>query len=494
MSTSTEPLVATGIEGFDHILGGGLPRNRFFLVQGDPGTGKTTLALQFLLEGARRGEAGVYITLSETNEELRAVAQSHGWSLDALTLFELGDYEGAISADEQYTLFHPSEVELNEVTGQLLAVIERVKPARVVFDSLSEVRLLARDPLRYRRQLLALKQFFIGRQATVLLLDDGTAGEKDLQLQSLAHGVISLEQFWPEFGESRHRMRVVKMRGVRFRGGYHDFTIETGGLVIYPRLVAAEHRGSENDEVTSTGVAELDALLGGGIHRGTSTVVLGPAGSGKSSITSQILCAAADRGERSALLIFDEVLPVMLARADGLGLPLRRHVEGGLVQARQIDPGELAPGQFTHAVVRAVERDRARIVVIDSLNGYLNATPDERSLNIQLHELFSFLAQRGVITLLTIAQHGLLGMRMESPVDVSYLADSVLLLRFFEARGEVHKAISVLKRRRGGHERAIRELRIRSQRGAGRRAAGRVPGRAHGRAHVRRGAERPHNQ
>lgn len=460
MSGSTESRATTGIEGFDRVVGGGLPCHRLYLVQGEPGTGKTTLALQFLLEGVRRGEAAVYITLSETTEELGAVARSHGWSLDGLTLFELSQNESTSAPSEQYTLFHPSEVELNELTRKVLELIERARPTRVVFDSLSEMRLLARDPLRYRRHLLALKQFFVGRQATVLLLDNGTAGDADLQLQSLAHGVIHLEQFWPEFGEARRRLRVVKMRGVRFLGGYHDFTIETGGLAIYPRLVAAEHRAPSIDEVVSTGLPELDALLGGGVHRGTSTILLGPAGSGKSAIASQVVAAALARGERAAIFAFDEILPSMMARSEALGIPLGDHVARGALLVQQVDPGELAPGQFMHGVLRAVERDQARVVVIDSLNGYLHAMPDERSLSIQLHELFSYLAQQGVITLLTLAQHGFLGARMEAPVDVSYLADSVLLLRFFEAAGEVKKAISVVKKRRGPHERSIRELQI----------------------------------
>jgi circadian clock protein KaiC len=460
LETSSPPRAATGIPGLDHILGGGWPRNRLFLVEGDPGTGKTTLALQFLLEGTRQGEPGLYITLSETAEELRAVAASHGWSLDGLALHELAVPEDSLDPDAQYTLFHPSEVELGETTKLVLAEVERVQPQRVVFDSLSEMRLLARDPLRYRRQILALKQFFVGRQCTVLLLDDRTSGGGDKQLHSLVHGVAALEQQTPVYGPGRRRLRVSKLRGVRFQDGYHDFSIVRGGLVICPRLVAAEHRAPFVREAVSGGVPDLDALLGGGLDRGTSTLVLGAAGVGKSSLALQFALAAAGRDERAALYTFDEGAGTLFARAAGLGLDLRAQADAGRVHVRQIDPAEMSPGEFAHLVRKAVEDRQVRLVVLDSLNGYLNAMPEDRFLAAHLHELLTYLGQRGVVTLLIVAQHGLVGSGMETPVDVSYLADTVILLRYFEAAGAVRQAISVLKKRSGGHERTIREFRL----------------------------------
>lgn len=453
-------LVATGIEGLDDILGGGLTPHRVYLVEGNPGSGKTTLALQYLLEGARRGERGLYVTLSETREELLGVACSHGWSLDALTLCELIPSEENLLPDAQPRMFHPSEVELGETTRRVLEEVERSKPVRAVFDSLSEMRLLAQNPLRYRRQILALKQFFTGRQCTVLLLDDRTAEVTDLQLQSLAHGVVSLEHLAPAYGAERRRVRVVKMRGMHFRGGYHDFKIARGGLVVFPRLVAAEHHVPFTRAPAPSGVAALDALLGGGLDRGSSTLLMGPAGSGKSSIAMQYAVAACARGERAVLFIFDESAGTLLARSAGLGMDLKRQVEAGRVRVQQVDPVEMSPGEFAHAVRQAVERDGARVVVIDSLNGYLHAMPEERFLILQLHELLTYLGQQGVVTLLIVAQHGLLGSAMQAPVDASYLADSVILLRYFEARGRLRRAISVVKRRGGAHEETLREFRL----------------------------------
>jgi circadian clock protein KaiC len=449
----------TGLEALDHVLGGGLPRERIYLLQGDPGSGKTTLAMQFLLEGVRRREPVLYVTLSETKEELLDVAASHGWSLEGVTVFELSDFEQSVNPDAQYTLFHPAEVELGETTRRLMDTVERVKPTRLVFDSLSEMRLLARDPLRYRRQILALKQFFIGKHCTVLLLDDGTSQPGDLQLQSIAHGVIAMEQLAPEYGAERRRLRVIKLRGVKFRGGYHDFTIEKEGVTVYPRLVAAEHREPSKSELVTSGVAELDALCGGGLDRGSSTLVLGPAGTGKSTICSQFIVASAERGEKSAIFAFDEGEATLLARAGGMGMRLDRYIEEGSLRIKQIDPAELSPGQLTSLVQHEV-KGGARMIIIDSLNGYLNAMPEERFLLIQMHELLSYLNQAGVVTLLTMAQHGLVGDRMFSPVDMSYLADTALLLRYFENGGHVRKAISAIKKRRGSHETAIREFRM----------------------------------
>ena len=463
--TASKPdLVATGIAGFDDIIGGGFTRNRLYLVEGNPGSGKTTLALQYLLEGARLGERGLYITLSETAEELRAGAESHGWSLDNVDLVELIPSDDSLTPDSQYTMFHPSEVELAETTKAVLAEVERINPARVVFDSLSEMRLLAQNSLRYRRQILALKQFFIGRQCTVLLLDDRTAEVADLQLQSIAHGVVSLEQLAPEYGAERRRLCIQKMRGRRYRGGFHDFRIVQGGLSVYPRLVAAEHHEAFEDMVIASDVPELDALLGGGLDRGTSALVLGPAGVGKSTLAIQYALAAAHRGETATLFAFDESIKTMLLRSAGIGMDLDQQIAAGLIHVHQVDPAELSPGEFVQVVRQSVEQDGSRVLIIDSLNGYINAMPEERYLLIQLHELFTYLGQQGVTTFLLVAQHGLVGHDMPSPVDASYLADTVILLRYFEARGEVRQAISVMKKRSGKHERTIRELRI-DQRG-----------------------------
>ncbi|HEX8500904.1 MAG TPA: ATPase domain-containing protein [Pyrinomonadaceae bacterium] len=456
---SGELRLATGSAGLDSVLNGGFPANHLYLLEGDPGTGKTTLALQFLLEGARLGEPVLYVTLSETKEELTAVARSHGWSLEGVNLHELVPPEESLKTESQYTIFHPSEVELGETTRAVIEEVERIQPRRVVFDSLSEMRLLARDPLRYRRQILALKQFFAGRHSTVLLLDDRTSADSDLQVQSIAHGVVMLEQLMLDYGAERRRLRVSKLRGSRFRGGYHDFTIRTGGLEVYPRLVAADRRAEFRSEASPSGVAELDSLLGGGLDRGTATLLLGPAGSGKSSLATHFAAAAVRRGERAAAFLFDEGVNTYLSRASGMGTDLRAEVEAGRLSVQQVDPAELSPGEFTHAVCTAVEGG-ARVVIIDSLNGYLQAMPDERFLTAQMHELLTYLNQQGVVTIMVLAQHGLMGAAMSSPVDVSYLADTVVLLRYFEAAGAIRRAISVVKKRTGPHEDTIRELRL----------------------------------
>lgn len=462
--TTPEPVrVATGVAGLDTILGGGLPKDRFYLVQGDPGVGKTTLALQFLLEGQRLGEQGLYVTLGETHEELEGVAASHNWSLEGISVFEVqtGVNEEDMREDESYDVFHPSEVELGEVMRTLIAEAERVQPRRVVIDSLSEVRLLARDPLRYRRQLLALKRFFIGRGCTVLLLDAASTNKiGDLQSNTLVHGVILLEQSLPDFGLKRRRLSIVKLRGVRFDDGYHDFRVETGGIQVYPRLVAADHQAQWPDGVIASGLPELDAMLGGGLPRGTSTIILGAAGVGKSTLAGQYATCAAQRGERSIIYTFDESARNFIIRSDGVGMPMRALVDAKQLQVVQIDPGELAPGQFAQMVRDSVEKDRARVVVIDSLTGYLNATPDERFLLVQLHELLTYLGNRGVCTLLVVAQHGLVGEGVKASVDASYVADAVLLLRYFEHQGVVRKALSAVKKRMGMHEPTIHEFEI----------------------------------
>lgn len=450
----------TGIPGFDDILGGGFTENRLYLVEGVPGSGKTTLALQFLLEGVKKGESVLYVTLSESEAELRDVASSHGWSLDGVVIRELVPSEDSLRPDDQYTMFHPSEVELSETTKTILADVEEIKPARVVFDSLSELRLLAGNPLRYRRQILALKQFFSGRSCTVLLLDDMTSTRHDIQIHSIAHGVTRLEQLYPEYGAERRRLIVQKFRGVRYRGGFHDYVIKKGGLEVYPRLVAHEHRPEPITERLQSGLPQLDSLLGGGIERGTSTLIVGAAGTGKSSLAAQFVAEAAREGKKSALFIFDEGVNTLLTRTEGVGIELRRFIREGLVTVQQVDPAELSPGELIHFIRQAVEGNGSRIVVIDSLNGYLNAMPEERFLIIQLHELLSFLGQSGVATILVGAHQGLVGSQMITPVDASYLADSVILMRYFEAKGVVRQAISVMKKRGSSHERTIREFQM----------------------------------
>jgi circadian clock protein KaiC len=458
-STVDYPRCRSGVHGFDDILAGGLPANCFYLIQGDPGSGKTTLALQFLLEGVRNGEKVFYITLSETRAELLHVARSHGWSLDEIPLLELSAIESLLRPEAQTTVFHPSEVELTKITNLVLEETKKIQPTRVVFDSLSEFRLIAETALRYRRQLLNLKQEFTKQGATVLLLDDkmNKAGVQfDPHVLSLTHGVIEMEHLSPDYGTARRRLQVTKMRGVKFREGYHDYMIATGGLRIFPRLIAAEHHLDFRRESVTSGVAELDQLVGGGLDRGTTTLLIGPAGSGKSSVATQFVVEMASHGERSAVFAFDETLGILTARAEALGLPLKKYINSGTVVARQIDPAEISPGEFAWTVRQAVEAG-AKLVVIDSLNGYLNAMPGEKYLNNQLHELSSYLNQQGVITILVMAQHGMVT-ALEAPVDLSYLCDTVINMRYFEAAGEVKQSIAVIKKRSSEHERSIREF------------------------------------
>ncbi len=453
-------VAATGVVGLDDVLVGGLTKHHLYLVEGMPGSGKTTLALQFLREGARAGEKVLYVTLSETEAELRAVAESHGWDLHGIDIHELTPSEADLDPDGQNTMFHPSEVELAETTKRILRDVDILKPSRIVFDSLSELRLLAGSALRYRRQILALKQFFVTRECTVVLLDDMTATGHDQQVQSIAHGVLRLEQLHPEYGAERRRLRVVKYRGVHFRGGYHDYVIHPGGIEVFPRLIAAEHRTTLQRERLSSGLPALDQLLGGGLEEGSSTLLIGAAGTGKSTLAAQIASAAAARGERSSIFAFDESPQTLLARCDALGVALRPNVENGLVSLQQVDPAELTPGEFAFNIREAVEQRQVKLLVIDSLNGYLNAMPEERFLTIQLHEVLSYLGQLGVATILIGAQQGLIGSQMTMPFDATYIADGVVLMRYFEAQGEVRQAISVMKMRGSRHERTIREFRL----------------------------------
>jgi circadian clock protein KaiC len=451
--------ISTGVPGLDDILAGGYPSNRAHLIEGQPGSGKTTLALQFLLDGIEKGESGLYITLSESKRELQAVAASHGWSLDGLAIFELVPPELSIDPGQQQSLLYSSDLELGETVQMVLAEVERVKPARVVFDSLSEIRLLSQGSLRYRRQVLAIKHFFLKNNSTVLLLDDLTSEYDDLNLHSISHGVIRLEQLSVLYGAERRRLRVIKMRGVRFRGGFHDFVIRKGGVQVFPRLVAADHHRPFDEEPVSSNISELDALLGGGLDRGTSTLLIGPSGAGKSTMALAFLTAALARGEKALMVTFDEARRVLLKRSAGLGMDVVPHIENGSLQLEQVDPANLSPGELTGMLREAVERQGVSIVVLDSLSGYQNAMPEEQFLLLQMHEMLTYLNQQGVVTILILAQHGVVG-AMESPVDMTYLSDTILLLRFFEAAGRMRRAVSVVKKRTGMHETLIREYRI----------------------------------
>jgi circadian clock protein KaiC len=450
----------TGIAGLDEILNGGLPSDRLYVVEGDPGSGKTTLALQFLREGARLGQRVLYVTLSETLDELTDVALSHNWTLDGIDLIELSSLSEQLEEEANYTVYHPSDVELGETVKRIRAEVERLNPERVALDSVSELKILSQTSVRYRREILGLKQFFVGRKCTVLVLDDRTAPHGEQQLQSIAHGVIRLEREGREYGTTRRQVHVVKMRGVRFREGQHDFVVRTGGLELYPRLSFADGPPIGHGGTAESGSSQLDNLLGGGLDRGSSNLVLGPAGCGKTTMCSHYLLAALKRGENVACYQFEESRETFLHRSAGFGMDFEPYIASGHLELVQVDIGELSPGEFSSQVRRAVEQNKSTFVVIDSLNGYLNGMPSERFLLIHMHELLSYLGQKGVVTLLTIAQHGMLGTAMQSPVDVSFLADTVILLRFFEAAGSVRQAISVVKKRRGAHERTLREMKI----------------------------------
>ena len=457
-ATRPKGRASTGISGLDDILGGGLPKGHLYLVEGSPGSGKTTLAMQFLLEGAKAGESGLYVTLSETAAELRDVAESHGWSLEGLTLFELVTEEG-LSPDSEQSILYPSEVELGETTRGVMAAVERADPRRVVFDSLSEMRLLAQDSLRYRRQILALKHFFSSRDCTVLLLDDKTAADGDLQLHSIAHGVVSLAQTVDSYGPERRHVRVVKLRGVKFRGGEHDFNLDTGGLSVFPRLVAAEFRADYRTTFVSTGTDALDSILGGGLARGSNSLFTGPSGVGKTTTAVAVVLAALRRGESASYYLFDEGIGTLLFRCDQLGMPLQPFVDSGQLELLTLDPAEVSPGQFASIVRASVERRGARVIAIDSLNAYLQAMPGAKYLVLQMHELLTYLNLNRIVTILVLGQHGLIG-DVHGDVDLSYLSDAIVLFRFFESKGRLLKAVSVVKSRTNNHELTIREFQL----------------------------------
>ena len=455
-------LAHTDIVGLDDILTGGLARGRTFLLEGNPGTGKTTIAVQFLMAGAAAGERGLYITLSETDDELRSGAASHGWKLDGIDVYELVPPENLLSADQQQSLLYSSDLELGETTKRIFEAFEASKPDRVVLDSLSEIRLLAQGSLRYRRQILALKHYFAQRDCTVLMLDDMTTEEKDKTVHSVAHGVIRLEELAPEYGSDRRRLRVLKYRGQRFRGGFHDFIIETGGVRVFPRLVSSEHRRDFKRTTLKTQIKALNSLLGGGVERGSSVLVLGPAGAGKSLIALTFVQSAVKRGERVAMFVFDEELGLLLQRTKGLGIDLEGMQRSGKLQITQIDAAELTPGEFSARVRDCLETFGATTILIDSLTGYQSAMPEERSLILHMHELLQYCNRGGATTFLTVAQHGLFG-EMKAPIDLTYLADTVILLRYFEMLGEVRRAISVVKKRTSAHENTIREYTLNSR-------------------------------
>ncbi len=449
--------LSSGVPGLDDVLVGGFPANRIYLVEGSPGTGKTTLAMQFLMQGRDSAESCLYMTLSETKQELTQVGASHGWNLNGIEIFELPSDDNLATAT-QSNFFHTSEVELSQTNKAMFEIVEKIKPSRVVIDSLSELKLLTLDSVKFRRQVMALKHFFSERGATVILLDDKIQLQKEQEIQSVVHGVISLEHLSPGYGAERRRLRVTKLRGVPFRGGYHDFSIRTGGLVVFPRLVASQYGIKEKSGFVKSGIVELDNLWGGSIDSGTSTLLMGPAGSGKSTVAAKYAEYTANHGEKVAIFIFDEGKRTLLDRTKSLGIDLQKGIDSGNITLRQVDPAEISPGEFMMAVREIVEKEECKVVVLDSLNGYMNAMPEERFLMIHMHELLSYLRQMDVATLLAVAQHGLLGSAMETAIDVSYLADNVMLFRYFEANGAVNQAISVVKRRGGKHERTIREL------------------------------------
>ena len=453
--------VSTGITGLDNILKGGMPKNRLYVIEGNPGAGKTTLALQFLLEGKRNGETVLYVTLSETAEELYEVARSHGWSLEGVHLLELAALADRFHEDAENTVYHVADVELGETTRRIREEVDRINPTRVALDSVSELKILSQTLTRYRREVLGFKQYFVGKGCTVLVLDDRTSNENEQQLQSIAHGVIRMERSTRDYGATRRQLQVVKMRAVNFRDGLHDFVIRSGGIDVFPRVSVVESKSTPNPaETIPSGIDELDRLLGNGLDRSSSTLIMGPAGCGKTTLSSRFLHSSLSRGEPALCYLFEESRDTFLERSAGLGIHFDQYLESGLFELVQIDPAEVSPGEFANHIWRGVEERGVRMVVIDSLNGFMNAMPNERFLLIQMHELLAFLGQKGVATILIMAQHGLMGSAMSTPIDVSFLADTVVLLRYFEAMGEIRQALSVVKKRRTAHERTIREMRL----------------------------------
>lgn len=465
-SVRNDAFIPTGNEGLDNVLMGGFVREGFYLVQGDPGSGKTTLAMQFIQARVKEKERCLYVSLTESRRDLENTCRSHGWSLDGIELCDLTRAGTNLETESQVSVFHPADTELSEIMKVVLAEVARVNPQYVVFDGLSELRLLSGDPLRYRRQLLSLKEFFASKHATVVVLDDRSASFDHVQPESLVGGNIVLERFMPTYGRARRRLFVSKVRGAHYREGYHDYEIVTGGVVVHPRLVAGDHHGEFSNELCSSGIANLDTMLRGGLNIGSTTLLLGPAGVGKSTVSVQFCVEALRRGTKAAIYIFDEVRHILIERAEKLCFDKKGGLEAfekeGLLHIQQVDPAELSPGAFAHAVRRSVD-EGARLVIIDSLNGYLNAMPEERFLTTHLHELFAYLNQKGVLTIIVVAQHGMIMGSHSNDVDVSYLADTVLLFRYYEAMGEISQAISVFKKRTGPHERTIRQLRIDEQ-------------------------------
>ena len=450
----------SGCTGLDNVLGGGLPAGHVYLVEGEPGTGKTTLALQFISEGLSQGESTLYVTLSESRQDLEFVAQAHGLNIQGTHILELKPSEQDLKPESQYTVFHPAEVELNDRVQMIMTEVDRLRPDRLVIDALSEVRMLAKDPLRYRRQVLSLKEY-APKNCTVLLLDDRSSRQIDLELHSIVHGVIALSKIPVEYGKTRRRIEITKLRGCAYREGYHDYLIRTGGVVVFPRLIASEYEETPAiRSLAGSGITELDALVGGGLDRGTSTLLIGPAGSGKTTIALRWAVTAAERGENSAVFLFEETISTLLQRASGLGMEVLPHIRSGRINVVHLDPAEMSSGEFVDMVRQTVEKENARTVLIDSLNGFLQAMPGEHFLPLHLHELLTYLNHRGVVTLMILAQIGMIGSSIQTPADVSYLADNILVLRYFEAEGEVRQAISMIKKRSGGHEHTIRELRL----------------------------------
>jgi circadian clock protein KaiC len=460
-STSPVARVSTGIAGLDDVLFGGLPRGHMYLIEGESGAGKSTMGLHFLLEGLRVGERGLWITMSETERELHETALAHGWSLDGIEILNLVVSQDVLKSEENYSFFSPADVELNDTTKAIIDTVTRLRPARVVFDPFSDIRHLARETLRYRRQILALRDFFAAQGCTVLLMQEMTRGSQgDIQAEALTHGYLTLHQEAPQYGGQRRRLQVHKMRAIPFRDGFHDFSIDTGGIRVYPRLVAGDHVADLEEDIAASGSKGVDQLLGGGLERGSSMLIMGAAGVGKSTLASHFAVGAAERGEKVLYFMFDETTRAFRLRGEKLGIGIGRHIDSGRIRLRQVDGAEFSPGEFAHMAKDAVDEDGVRLVVIDSLSGYLGAMPEERFLSTHVHELLTFLSYRNVVTILTLAQHGVVGERVQSPVDISYLADTVMLLRYFEAFGAIRRALSVVKKRSGPHEVLIREMKI----------------------------------